>query len=285
MKSFKSPQRVIIILLTSFIVLCCFFIVRLEIKAASLQSQWDEHQKSLKNNEDVLNNLDQFNREIKNNGPEIQLTKNNISLRNELTWFSMDFDKIKAVCDGDISFGNNSNNYFGYDADKIETFLKGNENGTTLIEIENNGPSIELTKKNMNLRNELTQFSMDFDKIKAVCDGDITFGNTSENYFGYDVDKNETFLKGNGAIHMESSNGKCEINMKEKGIEIICKPLKGPIFGISFYPQLQSIDIDAGDASVILAKDEIHFIAEGDINITSKNGNVNIKGKKVKVNE
>ncbi len=136
MKSLKSPQGVIIIFLTLFIVACCFFIVRIEIKAASLQSQWDEHQKSLKNNEDVLSDLNQFVRDIKN-GPIIQLAKENLLLNYDLTFLLLDIDEIKALCEGDISFGSVLGKYFGYDSKKNETYMRGVGKGTVFIESSN----------------------------------------------------------------------------------------------------------------------------------------------------
>lgn len=62
MKTLKSPQRVLILFLSTLIVISSILIVRLEIKAASLQSQWEEHQKSLKKNEDILAQLNIFSR-------------------------------------------------------------------------------------------------------------------------------------------------------------------------------------------------------------------------------
>ena len=48
MRLIKSPQKTLIIFLTSIIIVSFFFIVRLEIKAANLQTQWEKHQESLK---------------------------------------------------------------------------------------------------------------------------------------------------------------------------------------------------------------------------------------------
>jgi hypothetical protein len=62
MKLLKSPQKTLIIFLTSIIIVSFFFIVRLEIKAAELQTQWEKHQESLKANSDVLEGLERFYR-------------------------------------------------------------------------------------------------------------------------------------------------------------------------------------------------------------------------------
>ncbi len=64
MKLLKSPKNTLIIFLTSIIIVSFFFIVRLEIKAANLQTQWEKHQESLKKNEDVLTQLESFRRQV-----------------------------------------------------------------------------------------------------------------------------------------------------------------------------------------------------------------------------
>jgi uncharacterized protein (DUF2345 family) len=121
------------------------------------------------------------------------------------------------------------------------------------------------------------------DKVNLINNGGIPKITLTKENISIDSE-NEIEIEGK-ILTMVNASGKCKIYMEEEKIEIICTPAKGPLLGVSFDPILQSIDIDAGDASIILAKDVIHFSAERDINITSKNGNVNIKGKKVKVNE
>jgi hypothetical protein len=317
MKSFKSPQKVVIIFLTLFIMLCCFLIVRLEIKAANLQSQWDEHQKWLKNNEDVLFGLKRFGREVKGQYGTLKLW-------NDYGYLIFWDNQVKIQSSGDFIFENmnGTKKYFGYDSKNNETFMNGVENGMVTIGNENLKNFLSISDDWIRLNSKINKgdyvglyidptdrkvdistgpdkasITLDQEHVKIRGDGSISIGGEKSGlkYFGYDRQRKLVYMKGEGKdehvnvkgneIYMETSNGKCEINMKEEKIEIICTPTKGPIFGVSFNPIVQSIDIDAGDASIILAKDVIHFDAEGDINITSKNGNVNIKGKKVKVNE
>jgi len=222
MKAFKSPQRVTIVFLTLFIMLCCFLVIRLEIKAANLQSQWDEHQKSLKINEDQLYDLDQFRRNIRN-GPQIQLLP-------EVIWLYID------------------------------------------------GASLELKKNTM----------------KGYSNGDISFGKGKSSYFGYNSSEKLTYMwaigkgekvqiKGDKLL-IESSNGKNIISISDEVIEIDGSS-KGSNFGISVGLNDQSVDIFTDQSLVRLKKDIIDIEADGDININSTNGNVNISGQKVKVNE
>jgi hypothetical protein len=298
-------------------VVCCFLIIRLEIKAANLQSRWDEHQKSLMNNEDVLYDLNRFARSVKEKGGSIKL--HNAS--GILTFYD---DRFECSSSGDFIFEdmNGTNKYFGYDSKNNETFMNGVENGTVTIGNENLKNFLSISDDWIRLNSKINKgdyvglyidptdrkvdistgtdkasITLDQEHVKIRGDGSISIGGEKSGlkYIGYDRQRKLIYMKGEGKdeqvnvkgneIYMETSNGKCEINMKEEKIEIICTPTKGPIFGVSFNPIMQSIDIDAGEASIILAKDVIHFNAEGDINITSKNGNVNIKGKKVKVNE
>jgi len=292
MKSLKSPQGVIIIFLTLFIVACCFFIVRIEIKAASLQSQWDEHQKSLKNNEDVLSDLNQFVRYVKN-GSVLKLKQLNLLLSNGNTMLILDAANFEGTSDGDISFGSFTGNkkYFGYDSKSKTTFMRGVGNGDVFVRSNNGENYLRITDDMVSLNAwDKNKRMVGLDIMPSSGRVDITTG--GGNRANISLEQEDIFMNSENEISFEgkilkmvNASGKCKIIMRENDIQIVCTPSKGPIIGISFNPSVQSIDIDAGDASIILAKDEIHFFAEGDINITSKNGNVNIEGKKVRVNE
>jgi len=126
MKIFKSPQKVLILFLSILVALSSIFIVRLEIKAASFQTQWEEHQKSLKANEDVLVKLKMFGRYTGNSvlkvgTAEIVLQSGNI--QSDYSWFQVDPNsiliqtkgsiKIEAVGDIDITSKNGNVNING----------------------------------------------------------------------------------------------------------------------------------------------------------------------------
>jgi hypothetical protein len=72
--------------------------------------------------------------------------------------------------------------------------------------------------------------------------------------------------------------------MTDDGIKIHSKDKGFPI-GIDVTASAKNIQLYLDDSIILLEKDNIDIETSGDINITSKNGNVNIKGKKVKVNE
>lgn len=286
MKSLKSPQRVVLIFLTSFIVVCCFFIIRLEIKAANLQSRWDEHQKSLKINEDVLYDLNKFTRDVKD-GSIAKLVNGN-------TMLVLFGDKLEGLSGDDINFGSSDGktNYFGYNSKTQKTYMKAVGNGAVSIGNKNDKNYLSITDNDISMNSSGQNNNTSGFLLSSKLGGGQMFNIYGNNKSLIELDKGKIGVQGAGDINiegkklkMENASGKCEIILSEEDIHIVCTPSNGPVFGVLFSSSSQSISINTNDASIILAKDVIHFEAESDINITSKNGNVNIKGNKVKVNE
>jgi len=100
MKLLKSPQKTLIIFLTSIIIVSFFFIVRLEIKAANLQTQWEKHQESLKNNTDVLMQLESFRRHVEKN--LLKMDINGIDLISDKSWFNVSNNSILIDSNGSL---------------------------------------------------------------------------------------------------------------------------------------------------------------------------------------
>jgi len=100
MKLLKSPQNTLIIFLTSIIIVSFFFIVRLEIKAANLQTQWEKHQESLKNNTDVLIQLESFRRHVEKN--LLKMDINGIDLISDKSWFNVSNNSILIDSNGSL---------------------------------------------------------------------------------------------------------------------------------------------------------------------------------------
>jgi len=100
MKLLKSPQKTLIIFLTSIIIVSFFFIVRLEIKAANLQTQWEKHQESLKNNTDVLMQLESFRRYVEKN--LLKMDINGIDLISDKSWFNVSNNSILIDSNGSL---------------------------------------------------------------------------------------------------------------------------------------------------------------------------------------
>ncbi len=108
MKLLKSPKNTLIIFLTSIIIVSFFFIVRLEIKAANLQTQWEKHQESLKKNKDSLAKLEVFARYVGKG--VIKLDNSGIILNYSDSWLYLGTDeayietkgKLRMEASGDI---------------------------------------------------------------------------------------------------------------------------------------------------------------------------------------
>jgi len=108
MKLLKSPQKVLILFLSVLIVTSFIMIVRLESKAASLQTQWEKHQESLKKNKDSLTKLEVFARYVGKS--VIKLDNSGIILNYSDSWLYLGTDnayietkgKLRMEASGDI---------------------------------------------------------------------------------------------------------------------------------------------------------------------------------------
>ncbi|MBT8386650.1 MAG: hypothetical protein KJO12_04500 [Ignavibacteria bacterium] len=227
MKILKSPQKVLILFLTGLVIISFFMIVRLEGKAASLQSQWEEHQKSLKKNKDVLENLDVFSRFVKKNN--IKVDGNNVLLTADNTWVIAGNDYFKVITSGDIELGSDTDKYLGYDSQK-----------------------------------KLTYINYDGAQVTA---GNITVAGK----------------KYNGVL-LRSANGNTQLVMTDKGLSIATVGKDGE-YRFDLKPEASIYKITNGKSEFVFEKNKLNIDVDGDINITSKNGNVNIKGKKLNLNE
>jgi hypothetical protein len=335
MKIFKSPQKVLILFLSVLIVISFFMIVRLEGKAASLQSQWEDHQKSLKQNEDILTHLKNFQRMVNLNA--IHLDDNSISLFTPKSALSIEDKTVKLSSGGDIEIGPNTNKTLGYSESEDYVYMlhngsriilgqlafkSGKEQGISLIS-KTNGPKLSVVGNGIVLRVPDKQgdyrilMSPTHDHIKIAKDesiikftgdnidieakGDIRLGPTKDKYLGYSSKEDEIqihqagstisfgecydgkTLVGNG-IKIQGKNNGPRLFVTEKNIRMQIPSQKGS-YDITLDPSGGFLGLRCGESFVILEKDNIDIKAKGDINIKSLNGNVNINGKKVSLNE
>jgi len=221
MKSFKSPQKVLILFLSVLIVISFIMIVRLEGKAASLKSRLDEHHKSLEKNKDVLENLDSFTRKIKNNG--ITINGNKIKLSTDKSSLELGKDMMTLGASSDV--------FFEYDHKR------------DLIAMKNKSQYIVIGKLG--------------DKGKEV----------------------ET-------VHISGgSKGKQMLVIEDEAIVLGVRGLKDGPLQFEIRPKIGAIHMGQGQCLIQLQNNNVDITTPGDINITSTNGNVNIKGKKVNLNE
>lgn len=221
MKIFKSPQKVIILFLSALIVISFFMIVRLEGKAANLQSRLDEHHKSLEKNKDILENLDSFTRKIKNNG--ITIDGNKIKLSTDKSTLELEKDKMTLGASSDV--------YFEYEYKRDLIIMKNKSQYVVIGKLGDKGKEGETVNIN------------------------------------------------------GGSDGKKYLTLQDKGIALGVRDTKYGHLQFGIILKTGGIFMMQGKNLIGLNKNKITIRAQGDINITSENGNVNIKGKKVNLNE
>jgi len=238
MKILKSPQKVLIVVLTSFIVISCFLMVRLEIKAASLQSRLDAHHKSLENNHDMLDGLENFARFVKKN--ILKVDERHIFLIADKTMVTVGKDDFDVSTSGNIKLGSNTDKYLGYDSQKKLTYINHDgaqvsvgdittagkkhngvlvrsANGNTQLVMTDKGLSIATVGKDGAYRLDLKpdkgifKFSkgksvlvFEKDKVNLQVEGDIqigppSVGSSTGPYLGYDSQKKLTYINHDGA--------------------------------------------------------------------------------------
>jgi hypothetical protein len=260
MKFLKSPKDALTSLLILLLVVSCFWIVKSEIRAASLQSRLDEHHNQLKNNSDELDNLKQFMRRAGNN--IIYIDKDMLQLGS---------GKSTLQFKGDL-------------------FNVNMRSGKIVLELSEPDKLVQLI-------NESSKIKLKDDKITIEAKGDITIGPSPDKTLGYVKDEDYIYMAhkdsriylgelthdgksvGNGIHLLSKSNGPRIEIMKDK-IALGVPSKDSEYYQILVDPTKQIVGLWQGQSKVIIKKDNIEIEALGDINITSKNGKVNINGKR-----
>ena len=215
MKIFKSPQRVLILFLSVFLILSSIFIVRLEIKAASLQSRLDEHHKSLEKNKDILYDLDTFKRIIKNNGiiigdkvalinaghSSLSLQESDIEIEsNGNITFSIPTKSFFYMGkDGKIKIGHLKDKNFGYDPNVDLLYMKHKNAHVSLGDIYQDGKSHGILIQNSDGKNTI-----------MVTDEEIVIGSkTKGDDYRIDISPDKQIMslkKGNSFLKFEKDD-------------------------------------------------------------------------------
>jgi hypothetical protein len=160
--------------------------------------------------------------------------------------------------------------------------------------------SLRPNKDYLKISKDESVIKLEKENIDIEAKGDIKIGPSDEKSFGYD--KNEDMLYmfnkdsrvivgplfdftnkfvGNG-IMLISKTGGPQLSVYDKMISMGI-PEKDLILVIDLDKEI--IGMKQGQSSIKLEKNKLDIDVVGDINITSKNGNVNINGKKVNLNE
>jgi hypothetical protein len=253
MKIFKSPQKVLILFLSVLIVISFIMILRLEGKTASLQSQWQNHQSSLQKNEDILDKLNVFARLVKNNA--IRLDGNNIVLMSGSSVIGLEDKGVGVTTDGNIQIDNQSGSELIFEKENVILKVKGD------IQI---GPS----------KDKYIGYNAKEDRLYIHHSG-------SEIFLGQIYSQGKPFANG---IFMRGKDGGPYLTVNERNLRLVA-PMKAGLYDITIDPENKMLGINCGKSFIVIEKDNIKIDTPGDINITSTNGNVNIRGKKVSLNE
>lgn len=254
MKLFKSTRKVIILFLFFLLLISISFVVHLEIKAASLASKWEEHEKSLLKNQDVLDGLETFARLVKKSA--LRLDGNGIGLMYDNSVLGMDKNLVGLTSDRKI-----------------------------LIE-HNSGSELSFEKNNVTLK----------------VSGDIKIGPSGDRYIGYKSNEDRFYIHHSGSeiflgqiydkqskpfangVYLRGKSDGPYITVNERNIRLTAR-VKNRLYDITIDPENELVGLNCGKSFIVIEKDKIKMDTSGDINITSTNGNVNIKGKKVSLNE
>jgi len=264
-------------LLVALLIVCCFWIVKSEIRAASLQSRLDEHHKQLEQNADYLKGLTGFLRSAGMN--KLHFDKEVITISSGNTKMTMHSDGVKIGIADFLLQMTKSLKEFG------------------LYAYPNLGMTLSLIHNELLLKNHGSTITLKKNDIDIVAKGDIRIGPTGRT-LGYSK-------SGGDYLYMEYDDetriylGKLASNKTGKGIGkgiVLQAKWNGPMLSVSenmilletpdskyklfIDPANQLVGMKQGQSQITIKNDKIEIEALGDINITSKNGKVNINGKR-----
>jgi hypothetical protein len=333
MKFLKSPKGAFTFLLIALLIASFFWIVRSEIRAASLQSRLDEHHTQLKNNADILENLGSFVRKINNNG--ITIDGNKVLIASDQSIIKLEKNNIEIEAKGDITIGPSSQKDLGYDKNEDYIYMRNGESRIVLGEIIDNdkkslGNGINLISKTGGTSLTVTQDKITLyvpskdghyklwidptqqlvglkqgqssilirnDSVLVRAKQDISMGPSSEKDLGYNKNEDYIYMRngesrivvgeifdkdkksaGNG-INLISKTGGTSLTVRQDKI-MLYVPSKDGHYKLWIDPTQQLVGLKQGQSEIIMRNDKIDIEALGDINITSKNGKVNINGKR-----
>jgi hypothetical protein len=277
MKLIKNPNGALTFLLIALLVISCFWIVKSEIRAASLQSRLEEHHKQLAQNADYLKGLTGFLRSAGMN--KLHFDKETITINSGNTKLTMHSDGVKLGVSDFLLQMTKSLKEFG------------------LYAYPNLGMTLSLIHNEFLLKNHGSSIKLKKNDINIVTKGDISIGPTGRTlgysksggdylYMDYD-DETRIYLgklvsnitgKGIGkGISLQAKWNGPMIQVRENMIVLETPDSKYKLF---IDPANQLVGMRQGESSITIKKDNVDIEALGDINITSKNGKVNINGKR-----
>jgi hypothetical protein len=277
MKFFKSRNGAITFLLVALLVVSFFWIVKSEIRASILISKLEEHHNSLGQNADILKGLTKFYRSAGKN--KLDFTKGEITLSSGNTKMTInpkgiDFGIADFLLqmDKDLkTFGLSASTTFGIHLDLVNhsLFL---ENKNSTIDLKENNIDIK-TKGDIKIGppGRTLGYSKKLDNMYMQYDD-------SKIYLGQFGDSTGKSIGKRGILVEGKKNGP-HLAVWEDRITLVV-PSKDGDYKLFIDPVNQLVGMKKGHSEITIKKDNINIEALGDINITSKNGKVNINGKR-----
>ena len=318
MKFLKNHKGTLTFLLVALLVVSCFWIVKSEIRAASLQSRLDEHHNELMNNSDILTQLKSFWRKVQNSfivvdekmvwlgsaksslmmkGNEFNINMSSGKLNLELS----ESNKLLQLMNGNskLSLHQDRTNLVSND---LGLFIDGDVNNLHISDNNKRYFDLDTDQKVLQIFNDKLEFWADSsqlylsDKVRMNSKGDITFKAIGKNItFGYSKAEDRLYMRHNGTklfvgkLQIEggkedfgaaliSKSGE-QIQVREEGV-FLAVPTPEGTYHINLASKKKFIEIVKGNSIIRMEGEDISIEADGDINITSKNGKVNINGKR-----
>jgi hypothetical protein len=310
MKFLNNRKGTLTFLLIALLVVSFFWIVKSEIRASSLQSRLDEHHEQLKKNSDEMDNLNSFMRRVGNN--LLYIDKNMLQLgtgKSSLFFKGDDFNV--NMRSGKLGFElseskkiaqlKNGNAEVLLDQDNIE--IKSKDFGFYIDPATNDLKIVNKNKINFLLDANRNILTLSNEKLAFLSDdltsdtrNNINFNVVGDKIkFGYNKAEDRIYMIHNGSklfvgkLQIEggkedfgaaliSKSGE-QIQVREDGI-LAAVPTQEGTYHIKLASKKKFVEIVKGNSIIRMEGEDISIEALGDINITSKNGKVNINGKR-----
>jgi len=161
--------------------------------------------------------------------------------------------------------------------------------------------SMAPSKNYIKISKDESVIKLENENIEIEAKGDIRLGPTKDKYLGYNSKEDEIQIHQSGStisfgqvfegktlvgsgVKIQGKNNGPRLFVSEKNIRLQIPSQKGS-YDITLDPSKGFLGLRCGESYVILEKDNIDIEAKGNISINSLNGNVNINGKKVNLNE
>ena len=312
------PYLIPIIIIT----ICVFWIVQLQLQANSLASRIEDLHNALKQNLDVLDNVERFYRSAKNNSMILDnsgayLYTNNVGIMLEDKKGNLNCNKSDITWDADQIHLKNDNLEFHLSKPHDQLYLGDGDAAVRIGKIPGTSYGTSVTEKGIVMLSQPASkkggYMLLSDKKVSIKSNNVplTLEAESADFFGMNIDKKKELIelwndvmriyldKNKERIYVGNDEASLRIGLiegnkiSEEGIIMVSQPSAttkgGYVLVCDTVLRIKSTDIPLeivrGNCTIKIDDDKIEFTAESDINITSENGSVNLYGKRINFNE